>query len=943
MCAKVSVKKYVPTGAKSLWVQCLLSGLADVLTHGDLRAWTDLMALPKLTLCTQMRGGRSHRRRQDQETKQRCQKWLEGQRAELWQDRHSHKHKQESKRSPSPETSNFCPRAVEFVREGLLQQACNALLQPAPADISDAVEAEIKGKHPAACTSEATKLAELRPVAAAAALHIEEEMIDKAIRSFHRSSANGPSGLRPQHLKDALVPGFRDEIIRHIAGVVNLLAKGQAPPELQEWLCGASLVAIPKPTGGHRPVAVGETWRRLTGKSLAAMTGPMLRDHFEPVQIGVGSKSGAEALVHSVRQWLGRNHAEPGKVLVTVDIENAFNTVSRSAFLQEIRRVLPGLVPWSDFCYLRDARLLLGDRMLMSMRGVQQGDPLGPALFALAIHGAILETRAEVERLFPGELEICAFFLDDGTLAGSAEAVSHFVGLFRDASQARGLTLAVPKCEVIPAAGTSHSVRQDLFPGWKWQTDRHFQLLGAAFGDTGFCSSHAVKRADKAKALLQECVKLSHTQAALQIVRHCGSWCKLMYTARTVPPSLDGDVLVDFAGSLRKTLECLLDDSLPDVSWGLAQLGMSHGGLGIRDPVRHAGAAYLASLSQTSALCRRIDPKFDVHDACGALHLRETQSAVQANVLEAACIDATSTIPLRQKDLSSKLDMAAHQRILASADTSTKAHCALTCIPTAGAWLTAPPTPDGREIDTPLFKIAVKRRIRCPILVSEAPCPKCGQIMDRWGDHALVCPCQGDRTVRHNAVRNVCFEEALAAGARPHREKAGLLPGRPTSDGVPAAQSARRPADVWLPRGLQGDNEALDFAITSGMQSDRIRQSAATPTAIFEDYESFKCNHLNTHAVCAGVGLRFTPLVAEAHGGALSGVFRGFVEWLGRNVSAARGSDAATESLRIAQRISATLQRENARAVLSRLVGWDEDETSGSAWGMWHQEGDIWQ
>eukprot|EP00969_Alexandrium_andersonii_P234794 10367009-Alexandrium_andersonii.AAC.1 len=60
------------------------------------------------------------------------------------------------------------------------------------------------------------------------------------------------------------------------------MAQGRAPPEVQEWLCAAALAALPKPAGGHRPVASGETWRRLTGKALAAAAGPDLRDHFEP-------------------------------------------------------------------------------------------------------------------------------------------------------------------------------------------------------------------------------------------------------------------------------------------------------------------------------------------------------------------------------------------------------------------------------------------------------------------------------------------------------------------------------------------------------------------------------------------------------------------------------------------------------------------------------------
>ena len=116
-------------------------------------------------------------------------------------------------------------------------------------------------------------------------------------------------------------------------------------------------------------------------------------------------------------------------------------------------------------------------------------------------------------------------------------------------------------------------------------------------------------------------------------------------------------------------------------------------------------------------------------------------------------------------------------------------------------------------------------------------CPCCGQCSDRWGDHALACACNGNRMVRHNAVRNICYEEARLFGARPELEKAGLLPSRPGDDGLPATTAARRPADIWLPRGMQGDAEALDFACSSGLQAGLVRQVAAEPGEVFVRYE----------------------------------------------------------------------------------------------------------
>ena len=77
---------------------------------------------------------------------------------------------------------------------------------------------------------------------------------------------------------------------------------------------------------------------------------------------------------------------------------------------------------------------------------------------------------------------------------------------------------------------------------------------------------------------------------------------------------------------------------MPDRSWALAQLGIVHGGLGIRDPERHAGAAYLGSLAHTRALCGRMDPHFDPDDGLGALRLNATTELVRAQALDAAAV-----------------------------------------------------------------------------------------------------------------------------------------------------------------------------------------------------------------------------------------------------------------------------------------------------------------
>ena len=66
---RVSVKTHVPKGARHLWSQCLLTALAAVVRYNDERAWTELFALPKMTLRGNSRGGQKYRKRAEIETK----------------------------------------------------------------------------------------------------------------------------------------------------------------------------------------------------------------------------------------------------------------------------------------------------------------------------------------------------------------------------------------------------------------------------------------------------------------------------------------------------------------------------------------------------------------------------------------------------------------------------------------------------------------------------------------------------------------------------------------------------------------------------------------------------------------------------------------------------------------------------------------------------------
>ena len=97
----------------------------------------------------------------------------------------------------------------------------------------------------------------------------------KALHTFPAATAPGPSGLRAQHLRDAFLPGAAKGCNNSLTAVVNLLAQGRACAAAAPALAGASLVAVPKPKGGVRPIAIGELLRRLTGNAFLHRSAPL--------------------------------------------------------------------------------------------------------------------------------------------------------------------------------------------------------------------------------------------------------------------------------------------------------------------------------------------------------------------------------------------------------------------------------------------------------------------------------------------------------------------------------------------------------------------------------------------------------------------------------------------------------------------------------------------
>ena len=536
MACEVSTARHVPHVARATWAQCLARALATAASSNTMTAWQELLMLPKAVLVAPSRAGARHQRQAALATLRRCQRWLAGERMELWEELRAR-----TDRAPRLDTAKQTAarqsRCCALAAEGELSRACAALVDAPPLPASSAVLEQLVAQHPQAPPPDLGQLGPARP---AAVPELSHDAITKAIRSFARASAPGPSGLRADHLKDTLSTAHGDEVIAHLVVLCQLLANGEAPAAVAPHLAGARLHALPKKSGGVRPIAVGETLRRLVSKVLCQSVRTDAAQFFWPLQVGVGVSMGGEAAIHTVRQWIERNSQSSGKVLLKVDFRNAFNSVTRHAFLAETRDSFPGLACWVDWCYGAASVLRFGKHIIPSSQGIQQGDPLGPLLFSTAF-------SQPFGKLPSVRLSFAFRTWMMPSLQGRLTPLQPPFEFSKPKLRPPAWCWSLPSVSVL-VAGDASTVDLSTFPAsFSVKRKAAFELLGSPVGDTEHCNAVTLtERVGKAAACLEALGALDDPQVSLMLLRHCSSFTKLVHSMRTTPAALHHSALQVF-------------------------------------------------------------------------------------------------------------------------------------------------------------------------------------------------------------------------------------------------------------------------------------------------------------------------------------------------------------------------------------------------------------
>ena len=186
----------------------------------------------------------------------------------------------------------------------------------------------------------------------------------------------------------------------------NIIQNGDVPPKIKPYFTSSFVFGLhkdPNDLSKLRPVAVGGGWRRALTSTIVRLNNQIFTKHLMPYNFAIGVKGGTNFIYHTVtyeiEKYINRKEHEieinpPTRCLISLDISNMFNEISRQKAMEIINIHFPHLSNYTNLL-LQDPThcwYLLpngGWQFFEQEEGLPQGCPFSPVFAALVLHTII--------------------------------------------------------------------------------------------------------------------------------------------------------------------------------------------------------------------------------------------------------------------------------------------------------------------------------------------------------------------------------------------------------------------------------------------------------------------------------------------------------------------------------------------------------------------------
>ena len=438
----------------------------------------------------------------------------------------------------------------------------------------------------------------------------DDDLIRDVVRQFSEASGGGPSQLLPIHLKEAVSCGSditELKLVRALRRFVDLCASGSLPTQLSEFMTAANLIPLKKKSGPKdvRPIACGEVLRRVVEQVILRKQLPTVKPHLEPEQVGVGIKDAATQTAIACSQLLPKIAQDPRIGLLQIDLKNAFNSVLRAAVLRQVQQRAPAMFPWAKWSLGGQNLLVCQEETLHGVRGVQQGSPLGPLFFALALQ----EVLAELRPLF-GDASWKIWYLDDGTIFGNLELLEAVLERLEIFLPRIGLELNLRKCVLVTVCAQAEINR---FPQLAEVSlvdirdeNASFKMLGVPMGGSVYVKKALEETTAKVEQFCEQLINLDNPQIGFILLRQCCGTCRVVHLMRAMDTN-------DTARLVEAVDQAVMDSAMAMLRVPCAENARTQ----LTLPLRLTGCGL--ARAQTAIACSQVLPKIAQDPRIGLL------------------------------------------------------------------------------------------------------------------------------------------------------------------------------------------------------------------------------------------------------------------------------------------------------------------------------------
>ena len=436
-----------------------------------------------------------------------------------------------------------------------------------------------------------------------------------------------------------------------LASFFTIIANGEVPSNVAQILRTTYLVPLAKDPNDHtklRPIGVPSAIRRITAICAIFTHQHQFANYLLPFNVAIGVNGGIDLITNTFRLGVEkyitakeRDGGLPTRALVSLDIVNMFNAMSRQKLRQLIARDFPELAPMADMLYKEfgTSKVRMADgtwRELPVEEGFTQGCPLSPIFAAIVLNHILKKVHTDlmmkaVSRAANGNTHddgiggapILMVYVDDTNALVPLEDVEDFLLLFNKYGNQLGAILNLTKTKILTstkgaapiATRLNHSMIDEdrqtgtsltrVFTKYLEET-QGLRVLGVPLGSTSFCTSFIMdilsKAVSNSKALIDG---LDSDQTILQLFKICTAHKMThLFVADVLNNEFDdlpnhwhlyhSDMATAFNSMVEDVLSKLTNrSSVPPHVGFISSISTSNGGLGIQNPRSTAIPAFM--------------------------------------------------------------------------------------------------------------------------------------------------------------------------------------------------------------------------------------------------------------------------------------------------------------------------------------------------------------